>query len=478
MTKRSISDSTRAWLLGELETWRNAGVVSAEQTGQILNLYESSEDAARRKHSGALFALMGVAALLIGAAVLLLIGYNWEDMSAAAKLAVIFGAILGTHGLGLWLRYRRDAGLLSEIAFFLGCLFYGCGIWLVAQIFHINSHYPDGLWYWALGVLPFALCLDTLLLHALVVGLLAAWVGTETLGFDHFLRPLLFGRWFAVPGACYTLPLLALPGLLWAYRKQSPAVVGLYVPLLAWWAVLQPIAWQCDVNPVYFIGAAGAFLLMLAECHPNLSPMAVPYRFYGVALAAGALVPLTFAGFNAGVCRGESPASSVVAGIAIAIAGTAAIVVGDRWRPRRDKAKPSNIPFREILARQWLPVGLILLMAGLCWWNSLVGLPATSRYDGHSLDRWTAPVVLPTLATNAAMVVFAIWLMRLGLREDRTRPFTAGVGLFLLWTILRYADLFGDMGGMLGASLMFFICGASLFAVARFWMHRKEVAHV
>ena len=53
------------------------------------------------------------------------------------------------------------------------------------------------------------------------------------------------------------------------------------------------------------------------------------------------------------------------------------------------------------------------------------------------------------MLANLAMVALAIWLMQVGLREDRGCPFTAGVLLFLFWAVLRYIDLFGDFGGML-----------------------------
>ena len=483
MEKRTIVDGTRAWLLGEMEVWRAGGLVSQEQAGRILDLYETPVEVSRRKHSLAIFALMSVAAFLVGLAVLLLIGYNWEAMPAAAKLAVIFGVILGTYAAGFWLRYRSKARILAEVLFFLGCIFYGCGIWLIAQIFHIQSHYPDGLWFWALGVLPIALCLDTRLLHALLVALLATWVGTEILDFDHFLRPLLFGRWIPVPGACYTLPLLALPGLLWAYRKRSPATAGLYVPLVAWWVILQPIAWHAEVNPVYFIGAAGALFLAVAECHPTGSPMAIPYRLYGVLITAGVLVPLSFGSFTMKMLHEHPGDPNLVAGLVIALVGMGAIVLADRFRSVRlgqnTASASASFPLAGILSRQWLPVGMILLMAGLCLWNSLFNTHGTGAgYRGSELERWTPAVLLPTLVTNAAMIALAVWLMRVGLREDQGRPFTAGVLLFLLWAVLRYADLFAEVGGMLGASVMFFLCGAALFGVARFWMHRKEVANV
>jgi hypothetical protein len=75
------------------------------------------------------------------------------------------------------------------------------------------------------------------------------------------------------------------------------------------------------------------------------------------------------------------------------------------------------------------------------------------------------------------MVAGAFWLMQIGLREHRGRPFGAGVLYFLLWSVLRYVDLFGDFGGMLGAALMFFMCGGALFGVARYWQSRKEVRY-
>jgi uncharacterized membrane protein len=481
MKGRTISDSTRAWLLGEMEVWRANGLVSQEQSGRILDLYESSVDVAQRKHSMAIFALMSVAAFLVGLAVLLLIGYNWDAMPAAVKLAIIFGVIIGMHSLGFWLRYRSTANILSEVAFFLGCIFYGCGIWLIAQIFHFQSHYPDGLWFWALGVLPVALCLDTLLVHALFVALLATWVGTEILGFDEFLRPLFFGRWFHVPGGCYTLPWLALPGLLWAYRKWSPATVGLYLPLLAWWVILQSIAWQVEVNPIYFIGAAGALFLAFAECHPTGSSMAMPYRLYGVLIAAGVLVPLSFGRFISEMLHEYPAAPGIVAGLLIALAGMGALILADRfrWERQASNAPAPSFPLAEMLRRQWLPIGIILLMAGLCVWNSLYSTHGTNtRYSERQTEVWSVAVLLPTLVTNICMIAFAVWLMHIGLREDQSRPFTAGVLLFLLWAVLRYVDLFAEVGGMLGASVMFLLCGVALFGVARFWMHRKEIANV
>jgi hypothetical protein len=100
-------------------------------------------------------------------------------------------------------------------------------------------------------------------------------------------------------------------------------------------------------------------------------------------------------------------------------------------------------------------------MTSLAFWNVFVHEP-----------------LIPTVLANVAVIALALWLMQVGLSEDRGLPFTAGVLLFLLWAVLRYIDLFGDFGGMLGASLMFFLCGATLFGVAQYWRRRKGVRHV
>jgi hypothetical protein len=187
--------------------------------------------------------------------------------------------------------------------------------------------------------------------------------------------------------------------------------------------------------------------------------MAIPYRFYGAMLVAGVLVPMSYYAFNQHSGRlGEVVQGlyQTLAVLALAVATLAeVIVVRRRSRP---KPLPLSEEVREVVRRQWLPCGLLAVMMLLSAWDA---------YDGHAL--------LPTLLANAAMVALAVWLMLLGLREDRGRPFAAGVLYFLLWAVLRYIDLFGAFGGMLGAALVFFLCGATLFGVAMFWRQRKAV---
>jgi hypothetical protein len=464
MAKRAITEKQRAWLAGELEAWQGEGLVSAEQSARLLGLYDSKAELAEKRHSKTLLILMSAAALLAGMGVLLLIGYNWQKMPAATKVLIIFGAITGIHALGLFLRYRRESRLGSEAAFFLGCLLYGAGIWLVAQIFNLNAHYPDGVWWWALGVLPFALALETPLLHALYAVLLGLWCSLEIIGFSN-LNWWFWGWLTRFPNGAYSLPWLALPGLLWAYRRQSVATVWLYVPLLAYWVALQPLAWHDEWSMIYLIGTVGGLLLVASEGHAEGSPFAIPYRYCGTLLAGGVLALFSFHDFckefvEHGLRQTDLRLAALFPLLALAALGLLALLGIVGLVKNRVVATDLRSLVIAVLRRQWPGLGLVALM---------VIFHGFRLRQGHPL--------IPAILANLAMIVLAFWLMAVGLRESRGQPFAAGVLYFLFWAVIRYIDLFGNFGGMLGAALMFFLCGAALFGVAQFWRRRQKGKH-
>jgi uncharacterized membrane protein len=459
---REISNGQRQWLDRELNYWAETGFVQLQQARAIRDCYETVAVSGQRKHSRARFVLQGLAAFLIGLAALLVVGYNWQAFHWIAKLALVFGTVAGTHAAALYLRHFTGAQRAAEILFFLGCLFYGAGIGLVAQVFHLDSHYPDGVWWWALGVLPFALCLDTLLLHVLYVGLLALWAGLEVMGFSH-LSPWFLWSWW--PNGAYSLPLLAAPGLIWAYRRNSAKTVALYVPLLAWWIVLQALAWRLEWQAIYLVGAMGTVFLIIAENHRHGSLLAIPYRALGALMLGGALVPPSFLGFQREVHYWNSYDVSSVQFFAqvvlFVVVLSTLLAFALLLRPLGSTVSQHPLArLQEVLCRQWIPFGLVLVMAGLAF---VAFLPDSE--------------ILGAVLANVGMIVFALWLVRVGLREERGLLFTSGIIYFLLWTVFRYIDLFGEHGGMLGAALMFFICGGVLFGVARFWGKRKEAQH-
>ena len=178
-------------------------------------------------------------------------------------------------------------------------------------------------------------------------------------------------------------------------------------------------------------------------------------------MTGGVLVPLSFYGFydfDKEVFWHGLELGGFVQTLAIVVLAVATMVT--TWLVRR-RALDEPISFSEqltdLIRHQWLPFVLVVLMAFLALWESLV-----------------RTALVPTVLANIAMIGCGFWLITTGLCEDRGRPFAAGVLYILLWAVLRYVDLFGEFGGLLGASLMFFLSGATLFSVALYWRHRKE----
>ena len=136
---RDITESQRTWLVGELDAWRNLGLVDDDQRQAVLGLYATPEDLGRLRQSRALGILSTLAALMVGLGVMLLIAYNWDAMAASVKVAAIVVGLVTVHSAGLYVRFRQGRALAGEVAFFLGCLLYGAGIWLIAQIFHLSQ---------------------------------------------------------------------------------------------------------------------------------------------------------------------------------------------------------------------------------------------------------------------------------------------------------------------------------------------------
>jgi uncharacterized membrane-anchored protein/uncharacterized membrane protein len=449
MSKQPLPWAVRRWLTDALPLWQQQGLLGSAQASGIMDLYESEAEVQDRRGKRVSFALYGLSACLFGLAALLLIGFNWEAMPREVKLATVLTVIATTYGLAFWA--KRWSPMLGEIGFFLGSLFYGAGIWLVGQAFHLDAHYPDGLFWWAVGVLPLALLLDSLLIHFLFVTLMAWWAGLEMQWFSH-LRP--WWAWNLLPNGAWALPVLAAPGLVWAYRRSSPTAVGLYVALFAWWVILQSTVWQFGRSSLslFWVGGVGALLMLTAERHRPGDRMGTPYRFWGAVLAAGSLIPLSSWRYWSyihdrrfwNMPSAEELTQVLVPGIGFGLLTVAGVALCYRT--------PSH--------RGLVPAVGLASMVGLAFCHLL--LPETQIAAGAAL-----------VLTNLAMIVLAIYLISVGAREERLRPFGAGILYFLVWAIARYTDLFSVFGGMLGTAGIFVLCGIAIVVIGRFWTQLK-----
>lgn len=414
----------REWLAKESQLWHEQGILQPGQRDQILARYPAEEATSGRMA----FVLRTFGVLLFGAAVMLVVGHNWSDLSRGGRLATVVAGVALLQGVGLWYTFdaRRTGSVLGHLA---GCLMFGAGIALVGQTYHMDAHSPDAVLAWCLGTLPFALALESALLHLATVALASAWIIME-----------MGDRWAApspqLIGLRLTFLLLLLPAAVTAYRNRLPVIAG-------------AIAWALMANWFNFGGGATAACfvlpLALAALHPMGSAYGRGFRFIGalgvtvITLIIGALGRWRSSD-DIGLLR-----DPLLLTLTLGAAGWAL------WTGKRDKDA----------SRTW-PAAIALGTLAL-------GLPRELSFDSD------AAKAIVKAAANVLTLATAVWLVRTGLSEGRLRPYVYGSLVFLAWLTARYVDIAKDFG-MLGTAGFFAAIGVILFILARVWRAQKDEA--
>ena len=164
-------------LATEMSTWVDRELISVDQARAICRLYAVDYDEIRSR-STAYRVLVVLGFVFIGLALITVIGANWDAIPRAVRMGGLLALTAGTHAFALR-HHLADRTSLATGLFVLGNLFYGASIILIAQIYHLGEHMPDGVFWWALGSLPFAVLLCSPWL-TLLSGLLAlVWLYLE-----------------------------------------------------------------------------------------------------------------------------------------------------------------------------------------------------------------------------------------------------------------------------------------------------------
>lgn len=136
----------------ESASWRNQGIITADQQSRILAMYSSETRADIKRRLPAV--VIGLAVILLCAGLMLFYAANWKKMPPPLKLVQVFGLILLNYGLSYYfLAIRKTEELLGRAFLMMGMVSFGAGIVLTAQIFHISAHPSNGVLLWTMGVL-------------------------------------------------------------------------------------------------------------------------------------------------------------------------------------------------------------------------------------------------------------------------------------------------------------------------------------
>lgn len=424
-------DSHEHWLRRELARWRTEGLVDADLEARLLARYPLPPE---RAWGRLVFSAIG--AVLMGLGVTLFFAYNWNDIPKVAKLGLVFAALLGAHGgaMGLARRPGAPPGLVEGLHV-LGTMLFGAGIWLVAQIYHIDEHYPTGYLAWALGALAMAWAMPSIVQALLALALVATWAWVEA--FD-FRAPM------------HAAPILAAVGTLpLAWWRRSPALLfcGLAVTLGV--AALSVAGVEGDaLLPVLVALGTAVVAFGLGSAATDFPGAEPPARAVGLSAAVLGVYVLTFRAAGETLGRVDLALPVVQAHFAAA----AAALVGGAWLLWRRGL--DDMPRTTV----W-QVGLL----GLATFIAVAIVASRSAVHG-----W--PVAL---AFNAFALGLAVLTIVDGSERLRPRVVGGGCALFALVTVSRYADLFGSL---LARAAVFVVLGAGLFVVGNFYARQRRRA--
>lgn len=427
------------WLWGELDRWVAAGAISGEQAGRIRQFYPAPTPGL----PWGMLLFSGLGAVLAGLGIILLFAYNWQAIPKFAKLGLIFLALGGAHAGGLAMLRQADwRRQLGEVLCLLGTMLFGAGIWLVAQIYHIDEHFPNGFLIWGVGALALGWALNSIPQGAIAAVLLCVWSGSEAVGFEDAVgwSPLLLAA--GVGGLAWRTRSLLLVALL---------ALGLYVILImnataAGGAMGFGVALSFATLLV-----AGSVWLKEREVFPGAGGL---LAFFGYAGFLGCLYLLSFHGLANDLLHWRtddlSSAARALHGWTVFGLAMAAWLGWLAWwggRPARE---------RTAFQPEWLLVpGALAAMQVL---SSSVGMVEAYETEASVLFN----LVLLALA--------GLWMAR-GCREGKLLPTVLGSVVLVLLATGRYFDLFESL---LARGAVFLVVGAVLFAEGFFYRRARR----
>lgn len=237
----------RGRLMRDLDRWVALGFVDADARTKMIAEYDG-----RASTFSIGTVLMGLAAVLLSASILLLVAANWQDIPRLPKIVVILALIWIFHLGAAFARWNGAARLASALLI-LGCASFGAGIALVGQLYHISGDASDAMLTWLAVTLAAALLFRSaaltsaagLLTWALFLSFLQEhdfeWTGTYPwLVMLSGAAVLALVWWTGAGRARHLVYTLALAILVWFYAlNESLALAIIYLVVgLAIFAIL------------------------------------------------------------------------------------------------------------------------------------------------------------------------------------------------------------------------------------------------
>lgn len=416
----------------EVSDWVHEGLIEPAQGEAILAKYGTKMDDAEDSSLG-YFMLMALAVLFVGLALILIVSHNWEKIPRLTRMLGLLFVTLAVNlqGMRLMLMGRDKAGIFW---LFFGSICYGTTIMLIAQIYHIGEHFPDGIFYWSIGVLPLIFITRSRQIALLCLALATIWALVEIQS-DFFPASyplfMISGVWLAlVRRDSALLFLIGLAGLIfWANL------------LLAWigggWYTFEAILDQIPGTISMGLLLAGFSWMLMRHSDSRLNRYGQILYLWVLRGGILLLFVLSFSEVWRELSK-EDYVLGLYTPLMMFVIGLTAFFI----------TKPSGSS-----AYGPLLINVLFFFSSFLW-----------LHLGNVNEVWLAVV------TNLMLLITGLWLIRRGIEDSTTQFFYTGVGVLLLTALLRYFDLIGDY---IGGAILFMAAAAVLFGAARYWQSQK-----
>lgn len=180
----------------DIARWSSDGLIDAATAMRLTA--DADAQAVSRVSFTTVFSMM--AAILMGAALLLLVAANWEAMPRLLRVALLMILILAGYVGGAILKMRGHPAF-GEGAFLLAAIAFGGSIALIAQMYHLSGEEADAILTWFLGAVLAAVLLRSVSLTVGAAILSAVWLAMS-IDFGMFRPDIPYG-WLALAGGVW-----------------------------------------------------------------------------------------------------------------------------------------------------------------------------------------------------------------------------------------------------------------------------------
>ena len=148
-----MSNKDKRWLMQETPKWVQAGILSAATAERLHAYYGATGEHSGRRWAVIIFSILG--AMLIGLGVIMVLGYNWDQLSHGMRGVISFVPLAVAQGLCVWMfRTGRRGAAWREGVGTLLVLAVGASLALIAQTYNLGGTWQEFTLTWMLLSLP------------------------------------------------------------------------------------------------------------------------------------------------------------------------------------------------------------------------------------------------------------------------------------------------------------------------------------